>query len=72
MASRPDLRREIACRLYEEEVFSLGRAAEWAGLSIEELKDNLHQRGISRHAPDLAETEAIARKSLEVARRSAL
>ena len=72
LAARPDLRGEIACKLYEKEVFSLGRAAEWAGLSIEELKESLHRKGISRHAPDLAEIESMARKSLEVARRSAL
>lgn len=71
LAARPDLREEIACKLYQKEVFSIGRAAEWAGLSIEELKESLHRRGITRHIPDLAETEAMALKSLEAARRSA-
>ena len=71
LAARPDLREEIACRLYEKDVFSLGRAAEWAGLSIEELKESLYRKGIARHTSDPAEVEAMARKSLEVARRSA-
>lgn len=38
-AARPDLRREVGCRLYAKGRFSLGRAAEWIGVSIEELKD---------------------------------
>lgn len=70
LAARPDLREEIACKLYEKEVFSLGRAAEWAGLSIEEIKESLHRKGIPRHTPELAETEAMVLKSLEAARRS--
>lgn len=70
LAARRDLREEIACKLYEKDVFSLGRAAEWAGLSIEEIKESLYRKGIDRHSSDLAETEAMARKSLEVAGRA--
>lgn len=64
-AARPDLRETVACRLYEKGTISLGRAAEWTGLSIEEIKELFHQKGISRQAPEtLEETEAMARASL--------
>lgn len=69
-AARPDLREAVAYRLYEKGILSLGRAAEWSGLSIEALKERLHQRGISREAPeDLDETEAMARAALRSAGR---
>lgn len=72
LAARPDVREAVACRLYEKGAFSLGRAADWAGLSIETLKEALHRRGISRQAPESAsEVEAMARKALGSARRTA-
>lgn len=71
LAARPDLREAIACKLYERGVFSLGRAADWSGLSTERMKEALYQRGISRQAPEsVAETEAIARRALEIAGRA--
>lgn len=71
LAARPDLRETIACRLYEKGVFSLGRASEWSGLSVEEMKESLHRRGIGREAPEsLEEMEALARKTIEAAGRS--
>lgn len=73
LAARPDLREAIACRLYQKGVFSLGKAAEWAGLSIEDIKESLHRRGVGRESPEsLEEIEARARKSLEAAGRSPL
>jgi predicted HTH domain antitoxin len=72
IAARPDLREAVACKLYEKGAFSLGRAAEWAGISIEALKEALYRRGISRQAPESpAETEAMARAALRSAGRSA-
>jgi len=69
-AARPDLREAVAFRLYEKGIFSLGRTAEWTGLSIEELKERLHQRGISRQASEsLEEIEAMARTALRAAGR---
>lgn len=63
-AARPDLREAVACRLYEKSVFSLGRAAEWAGVSIVDMKESLRRAGISRVAPEgLEETEAMARSA---------
>jgi len=72
LAARPDLREAVACKLYEKEALSLGRAAEWAGLSIEAMKDALHRRGISRQAPESpSEIEAMAQAALRSARRTA-
>jgi len=66
LAARPDLREAMACRLYEKGRFSLGRAAEWSGLSIEDFKSALHRRGVSREAPESPEEiEAMARRILE-------
>jgi len=65
-----DPRETVACRLYEKGIFSLGRAAEWTGLSIEDLKELFHQKGISRQALEtVEETEAMARASLRAAGR---
>jgi predicted HTH domain antitoxin len=70
-AARPDLREAVACRLYDKGVLSLGRTAEWTGLSIEDLKERLDRRGISREAPETAEeTEAMARAALRAAGRT--
>lgn len=52
LAARPDLRVAAACRLYETDRFSLGKASEWSGLSIEEMKEELHRRGIQRLTED--------------------
>jgi predicted HTH domain antitoxin len=71
-AARPDLREAVACRLYEKGILSLGRTAEWSGLSIEEVKERLHRRGISRQAPEsVEETEAMARAAVRAAGREA-
>jgi predicted HTH domain antitoxin len=61
-----EAREAVASKLYERGYFSLGRAAEWAGLSIEAMKVALHQRGISRQAPEgPSEVEAMAREALK-------
>ena len=65
-----NLNQEIAFLLYEKGIFSIGRATEWAGLSIETFKESLYRRGIPRSSSDLEETEAMARRSLEVFRRA--
>ncbi|MCP3960146.1 MAG: hypothetical protein GY719_20060 [bacterium] len=65
LAARPDLRETVACILYQREVFSLGRAVEWSGLSIEALKAALARRGITREAPEsVAEIERMARETM--------
>jgi predicted HTH domain antitoxin len=70
-AARPDLREAVACRLFEKGLFSLGRAAAWAGRSVDEIKTALKGLGISREAPEtLAETEEMARAAIRLAGRS--
>ncbi len=71
-AARPDLRRAVGTRLYEKGRLSLGRTAEWCGLTIEELKEELHKQGVRRLTEeDPAEIEAMARTALELSGRSA-
>ncbi len=66
LAARPDLREAVACKLYERGTFSLGRAAEWSGLSIEAMKEALGRCNIARRAPETPEeTEEMARRSLK-------
>jgi predicted HTH domain antitoxin len=70
---RPDLREAMACKLYEKGVLSIGRTAEFAGLSIENLKQALHRRGIKRESSEsLEEMEEMAALSLRMSGRSAL
>ncbi len=61
LAARSDLREAIACKLYEQGIFSLGRAAEWSGLSIEAMRAALERGGFIRPArrKNLAEIEAL-------------
>jgi predicted HTH domain antitoxin len=71
LTARPDLREAVACRLYEKGVLSIGRTAEFAGLSIEDLKEVLHSRGITRESSEsLEEVERMAGLSLRMAGRS--
>lgn len=70
LAARPDLREAVACRLYERGMFSLGRAAEWSGLSVETMKAALHRRGIERTQFETSdEMIASARRTLKAAGR---
>ena len=46
LSARRELRIEIACKLYEKEEISLGKAAEIVGTSIEEMKKLLSDNGI--------------------------
>jgi predicted HTH domain antitoxin len=65
LAARPDVREAVACRLYERGVHSLGKAAEWSGLNIEQMKLALHRRAVERTAPETPEEiEAMARAAL--------
>ena len=72
LAARPDVRVAAACRLYERGAVSLEKASELAGLNHVAMKQALHERGISRVAPEsLAETEEMARVALRTTGRSA-
>jgi len=67
LAARPDLREAIACKLYERGELSLGRVAEWAGVSVIAMKEALHRRGIERGlADELEEAVALANEALRV------
>ncbi len=46
LSARRELRIEIACKLYEKEEISLGKAAEIVGTSIEDMKKLLAGHGI--------------------------
>ncbi len=46
LSAHRDLRIAIACKLYEKEEISLGKAAEIVGTSIEEMKKILSDHGI--------------------------
>lgn len=70
LAARPDLREAIACKLYEKGSLSLGGAAAWAGISVDDLKEALHSRGIVRQAEESREeVEAMAKRALQAAGR---
>ena len=46
LSSHMELRISIACRLYEKEDVSLGKAAEIVGVGIEDMKNILSEQGI--------------------------
>ena len=70
LAARPDLREAMACTLYARGELSLGRAAEWGGLNIENLKAALYRRGIERQADESpAEIRTMAETALKAAGR---
>lgn len=70
LAARPDLRVATACQLYARGSVSLGRGAEMAGLDVERFKCTLHERGITRTAPESpAETIEMTHTALEAAGR---
>ena len=72
LAARPDVRLTTACRLYDQGKLSLDKTAELAGLDIEQIKQALAERDISRAAPEsLDETTEMARASLRKAGRAA-
>jgi predicted HTH domain antitoxin len=71
LAARKDLRIAVACKLYEQKVVSIGKAAELSGLDIEMMKTVLQERGIPRtDFESLAEIEDMAEEALHVAGRA--
>ena len=70
LAARPDLREAVACKMYERGDWSIGRAAEWANLNIEEMKLALHRRGIVRSGNEaISELEEMAYEAIKAAGR---
>lgn len=60
-----ELRRELALTLYREEMLSLGKARELAGMSKQAFGQLLGERGIRRHygADELEEDLSYARET---------
>jgi len=55
LRSHPEYRIEIAIKRYKEEAVSLGKAADIAGVSLEEMKDILRTRGVAQKGPESKE-----------------
>ena len=67
--ARPEVKREVAIRRYQEGAISLAKAAWLAGMAFEEMKDYLAARGIEiRLGPERAEE---IRREAELLRESA-
>lgn len=70
LSARPDLRKAIAFNLYKRGVFSLGKTAEWSGLTIEVVKEALAQQGVERTAEETPdEIKQMAQTALRMAGR---
>jgi predicted HTH domain antitoxin len=59
LLSRPGYRIDIAVKLYTDDKISLGKAAELAGMSFDEMKDVLIQRGIKPKLGIVTISEAL-------------
>lgn len=57
LRNRPHLRIEAALSLYENEEVSLSKAAEIAGVCIEEFKEILEDKGLSIKVPSISKKE---------------
>jgi len=55
LRSHPEYRIEIAIKRYKEETVSLGKAADLAGISLEEMKEVLRTRGVALKGPQSKE-----------------
>jgi predicted HTH domain antitoxin len=69
LRSHPEYRIEIAVKRYKEEAVSLGRAADLAGISLEEMKEVLRSRGVALKGPESkAEIKEDAKRAREALR----
>jgi len=69
LRSHPEYRVEIAIKRYKEEVVSLGKAADLAGISLEEMKEVLNSRGVALKGPESRqEIKEDAKRAREVLR----
>jgi predicted HTH domain antitoxin len=56
LRARPELRLELAIYRYQMEDISLGKGANLAGISVEQMKEILHSRGVQlRLGPETQE-----------------
>lgn len=69
LRAHPEYRMEIAIKRYKEEAVSLGRAADLAGISLEEMKEVLRSRGVALKGPESkAEIKEDAERAREALR----
>ena len=69
LAARP-ISEKLRLACMRAGVYSLGKAAEWSGLSVEQIKVALHRRQIERIAPETPEeVEAMALAALRTSDR---
>jgi predicted HTH domain antitoxin len=69
LRSHPEYRIEIAVKRYKEEAVSLGKAADLAGISLEEMKEVLKSRGVALKGPESkAEIKEDAKRAREALR----
>ena len=68
LRSHPEYKIEIAVEKYKQQGVSLGKAADIAGISLEEMKEILKDRGISLKGPrsikEIHEDAKQARKAM--------
>ena len=55
LRDNPEYRIEIAVKRYKEEAVSLGKAADIASVSVEEMKETLRSRGVALKGPESKE-----------------
>jgi predicted HTH domain antitoxin len=69
LRSHPEYGIEIAVKRYKEEAVSLGKAADLAGISLEEMKEVLKSRGVALKGPESkAEIKEDAKRAREALR----
>lgn len=69
LSANRELRIGIACKLYEKEEISLGKASDIIGISIEEMKKVLSERGIKlKIGTSIPETKDRAGAVLKILR----
>ncbi len=69
LLSHPEYRIEIAVEKYKCEKLSLGKAADIAGVSLEEMKEILKDRGVSLKGPkSVEEIRADAKRARKAMR----
>ena len=60
LRSRPHLKIDVATTLYERAEISLTKAAEIAGVCIEDFKEILKDKGLSMNVPSIPKEELLA------------
>jgi predicted HTH domain antitoxin len=68
LSARKDVKADIVCELYKKGDISIGKASEMLGKNIEEMKLELHGRGIKRiTGDDIKNTKEMANVAIKFA-----